>query len=123
MASVLDGELRGVYENRRTSVTSYLREWLATRKPHLAPNTYAGYAVCVERGLVPAFGHLRLFDLRPEHIDDWVTTQLGAERGRVAPARVRRGFRNIRPTAARLSHNPSAPAVKGCASSAGERVC
>ncbi|MFI9365570.1 hypothetical protein ACIG5E_31650 [Kitasatospora sp. NPDC053057] len=51
MAAVLDGELRGVYENRRTTVASYLREWLATRKPHLAPNTYAGYATCVERDL------------------------------------------------------------------------
>lgn len=44
MASVLDGELRGVYKNRRTTVVSYLRDWLATRKPHLSPNTYAGYA-------------------------------------------------------------------------------
>ncbi|MFJ1796097.1 Arm DNA-binding domain-containing protein [Kitasatospora griseola] len=26
MAAVLDGELRGVYENRRTTVASYLRE-------------------------------------------------------------------------------------------------
>ncbi|MBV6702947.1 hypothetical protein [Kitasatospora aureofaciens] len=70
MAAVLDGELRGVYENRRTTVASYLREWLTIKKPNLAPNTYAGYKACVERDLIPAFGHHRLLDLRAKHIDD-----------------------------------------------------
>ncbi|WP_457029719.1 tyrosine-type recombinase/integrase [Kitasatospora sp. P5_F3] len=62
MKAVLDGELGG-YENRRTTVASYLREWLATKEPHLTPNTYVGQAACVERDLIPAFGHLRLLDL------------------------------------------------------------
>ncbi|MFF2954917.1 hypothetical protein ACFVVU_26660 [Kitasatospora sp. NPDC057965] len=91
---MLDGELRGVYENRRTTVASYLREWLATRKPYLAPNTYAGYAACVERDLIPAFGHLRLLDLRPEHVDAWVSAQLEAKRGRVTVYRAVSTLRN-----------------------------
>ncbi|MFJ2189034.1 hypothetical protein ACIOJE_13935 [Kitasatospora sp. NPDC087861] len=32
MKAVLDGELRGVPEDRRTTVASFLREWLAARK-------------------------------------------------------------------------------------------
>ncbi|MGW3044329.1 tyrosine-type recombinase/integrase [Kitasatospora sp. NPDC001159] len=66
----------------------------ATRKPHLAPNTYAGYATCVERDLIPAFGRLRLLDLRPKHIDDWVTAQLEAKRGRVTVYRAVSTLRN-----------------------------
>ncbi|MGE7439461.1 tyrosine-type recombinase/integrase [Kitasatospora sp. NPDC001175] len=69
MTRVLDGELRGVYENRRTTVADYLREWLAAKKLELAPNTYAGYEACVERDLIPAFGRYLLLDLRPKHID------------------------------------------------------
>ncbi|MGW7441961.1 tyrosine-type recombinase/integrase [Kitasatospora sp. NPDC054795] len=125
MAAVLDGELRGVYENRRTTVASYLREWLATRKPHLAPNTYAGYAACVERDLVPAFGHLRLLDLRPEHIDDWVTAQLEAQRGRVTVYRAVSTLRNALNAAVRswrLRYNPAKHSVPPKPRAA-ERTC
>ena len=31
MKAVLDGELRGVQESRRTTVASFLREWLAAK--------------------------------------------------------------------------------------------
>lgn len=125
MRAVLDGELRGVYENRRTTVASYLREWLATRKPHLAPNTYAGYAACVERDLIPAFGHLRLLDLRPEHIDDWVTTQLDAQRGRVTVYRAVATLRNALNAAVRswrLRYNPAKHSVPAKPRAA-ERTC
>ncbi|MFG3056256.1 tyrosine recombinase XerC [Kitasatospora sp. NPDC048239] len=125
MAAVLDGELRGVYENRRTTVASYLREWLATRKPHLAPNTYAGYAACVERDLIPAFGHLWLLDLRPEHIDDWVTAQLEAKRGRVTVYRAVSTLRNALNAAVRswrLRYNPAKHSVPPKPRAA-ERTC
>ncbi|WP_369186066.1 hypothetical protein [Streptomyces sp. Y1] len=55
MRAVLDGELRGVYEDRRTTVASFLRQWLAVKKEELAPNTYAGYEACVERGKVTVY--------------------------------------------------------------------
>ncbi|MFD5087718.1 hypothetical protein ACFWOG_34475 [Kitasatospora sp. NPDC058406] len=89
MRAVLDGELRGVYENRRTKVASYPREWLVTRRAHLSPSTYAGYVAWVKRDLIPAFGHIRLLDLRPHHVDEWIAAQLGAGRGRVHAARRR----------------------------------
>ncbi|MGC0318511.1 hypothetical protein [Kitasatospora acidiphila] len=52
MARVLDGELRGVYEDRCATAAGYLREWLAAKKAELAPTTYAGYEACVERDLI-----------------------------------------------------------------------
>ncbi|WP_052681730.1 tyrosine-type recombinase/integrase [Saccharothrix sp. ST-888] len=125
MAAVLDGELRGVYENRRTTVASYLREWLGTRKPHLAPNTYAGYAACVERDLIPAFGRIRLLDLRPKHIDEWVTAQVEAKRGRVTVYRAVSTLRNALNAAVRswrLRYNPAKHSVPP-KPRAEERIC
>ncbi|MED7947420.1 phage integrase central domain-containing protein, partial [Streptomyces sp. BE303] len=125
MRAVLDGELPGVYENRRTTIASHLREWLATRKPHLAPNTFAGYAACVERDLVPAFGHLRLLDLRPEHIDAWVAAQLEAQRGRVTVHRAVSTLRNALNAAVhsrRLRYNPAKHSVPPKPRAA-ERTC
>ncbi|MFI6847708.1 hypothetical protein OG535_29880 [Kitasatospora sp. NBC_00085] len=49
-----------VYEDRRTTVASYLREWSAAKKDGIAPTTYAGDGDCVEGNLIPAFGHCRL---------------------------------------------------------------
>ncbi|MFG2914600.1 tyrosine-type recombinase/integrase [Kitasatospora sp. NPDC048298] len=125
MASVLDGELRGVYENRRTTVAGFLREWLATRRVHLAPNTYAGYAACVERDLIPAFGRHRLLDLRPKHIDDWILAQLEAKRGRVTVYRAVSTLRNALNAAVRswrLRYNPAKHSVPPKPRAA-ERTC
>ncbi|GAA2261553.1 hypothetical protein GCM10010430_52380 [Kitasatospora cystarginea] len=38
-------------------------------------DTYAGYADCVERDPIPAFGRYRLPDLRPKQIDDPAESQ------------------------------------------------
>lgn len=95
---MLNGEPRGVYEDRRVTVTSFLRQWLAVKKKELAPNTYAGYAACVERDLIPTFGHYRLPNLRPKHIARWIAAsphlrplQLRAAR-RVHGGRLRAGL-------------------------------
>ncbi|MER8105975.1 hypothetical protein ABT015_37625, partial [Kitasatospora sp. NPDC094016] len=110
MKAVLNGELRGVYEDRRTTVASFLRQWLAAKKEELAPNTYAGYEDCVERDLVPAFGQCRLPDLRPKHVDAWVAAQRKANRGRVTVYRVVSTLRNALNHAVRtwrLRYNPA----------------
>ncbi|MFD5566280.1 site-specific integrase [Kitasatospora griseola] len=125
MAAVLDGELRGVYENRRVTVASFLREWLVLQKVRLAPNTYAGYATCVERDLIPAFGHRRLLDLRPKHIDDWITAQLDAGRGKVTVYRAASTLRNALNAAVRswrLRYNPAKHSVPPKPRAA-ERTC
>ncbi|WP_183107227.1 tyrosine recombinase XerC [Streptomyces sp. 1114.5] len=103
-------ELRGVYENRRTTVASYLREWLVTRRAYLSANTYAGYVACVERDLVPAFGHIQLLDLRPHHVDEWIGTQLEAGRGLVTIYKAASTLRNALDAAVRpwrLRYNPA----------------
>ncbi|MFJ9776886.1 tyrosine recombinase XerC [Kitasatospora sp. NPDC101157] len=125
MKAVLDGELRGVYENRRTTVASFLREWLAVQKERLAPNTYAGYRSCVERDLLPAFGCHRLLDLRPRHIDDWILAQKKARRGPVTVYRAISTLRNALNAAVRgwrLHYNPAKHSVPPKPRAA-ERTC
>ncbi|WP_406205145.1 site-specific integrase [Kitasatospora sp. NBC_01560] len=125
MKAVLNGELRGVYEDRRTTVASFLREWLAAKKEVLAPNTYAGYEDCVERDLVPAFGHYRLPDLCPKQIDDWVSAQQKNGRGRVTIYRVVSTLRNALNHAVRswrLRYNPAKHSVPPKPRAA-ERTC
>ncbi|MEU4117740.1 site-specific integrase [Kitasatospora sp. NPDC028055] len=125
MKAVLNGELRGVYEDRRTTVASFLREWLDAKKEELAPNTYAGYEDCVERDLIPAFGQCRLPDLRPKHVDAWVAAQRKAGRGRVTVYRVVSTLRNALNHAARtwrLRYNPAKHSVPP-KPRAGERTC
>ncbi|MFE4606287.1 tyrosine recombinase XerC, partial [Kitasatospora indigofera] len=125
MKAVLDGELRGVYEDRRTTVASFLREWLAAKQEVLAPNTYAGYEDCVERDLIPTFGHYRLPDLRPKQIDAWVSAQQQAGRGRVTVYRVVSTLRSALNHAVRswrLRYNPAKHSVPPKPRAA-ERVC
>ncbi|MGW4809512.1 tyrosine-type recombinase/integrase [Kitasatospora sp. NPDC004272] len=122
MRAVLDGELRGVYENRRTTVASFLREWLVVQKVRLAPNTYAGYRACVERDLIPAFGHPRLLDLRPQHIDEWITAQLDAGRGTVTVYRAASTLRNALVRSWRLHYNPAEHSIPPKPRAA-ERTC
>ncbi|MFJ7244281.1 tyrosine-type recombinase/integrase [Kitasatospora sp. NPDC098652] len=114
MKAVLNGELRGVYEDRRVTVTSFLRQWLTVKKEVLAPNTYAGYEACVERDLIPAFGHYRLPDLRPKHIERWIAAQRKAKRGKVTVYRIVSTLRNALNAAVRawgLRYNPAKHSV------------
>ncbi|MFD7591358.1 tyrosine-type recombinase/integrase [Kitasatospora sp. NPDC059811] len=126
MRAVLDGELRGVYEDRRVTVASFLRQWLAVKKEEeLAPNTYAGYEACVERDLIPAFGHYRLPDLRPKHIARWIATQRKAKRGKTTVYRIVSTLHNALNHAVRswgLRYNPAKHSVPARPRAA-ERSC
>ncbi|MFJ9691390.1 tyrosine-type recombinase/integrase [Kitasatospora sp. NPDC101183] len=125
MKAVLNGELRGVYEDRRTTVASFLREWLAAKKEELALNTYAGYEDCVERDIIPAFGQCRLPDLRPKHVDAWVSAQRTAGRGQVTVYRVVSTLLNALNHAVRtwrLRYNPAKHSVPPKPRAA-ERTC
>ncbi|MFJ9841628.1 tyrosine-type recombinase/integrase [Kitasatospora sp. NPDC101155] len=126
MRAVLNGELRGVYEDRRMTVASFLRQWMAAKKEEeLAPNTYAGYEASVERDLIPAFGHYRLPDLRPKHVERWIAAQRKAKRGKVTVYRIVSTLRNALNHAVRswgLRYNPAKHSVPARPRAA-ERTC
>ncbi|MGF1426435.1 site-specific integrase [Kitasatospora sp. LaBMicrA B282] len=122
---MLAGEMRGVYEDRRITVAAFLQAWLAAKKEVLAPNTHAGYEACVERDLIPPFGHHRLPDLRPKHVDEWTAAQRAASRGSVTMYRAVSTLRNALNTAVRswgLHYNPARCSVPPRPRAA-ERTC
>jgi integrase len=69
-------------DDRRTSVSGYLDEWLAARKVDLRPTTWRSYEGHVRLYLRPYLGHLRLGELRTAHVESAYATirQLKASR-------------------------------------------
>jgi integrase len=75
-------KLRGLQRNREDGVQlvtprgrlkTDLQEWLKLKRPSLRESTYDGYALMVNRYLIPRFGHIKLKDLSPEQINDtWI---------------------------------------------------
>jgi hypothetical protein len=51
----------------------YLATWLEGKKRSRKPDTWSSYEEAVRLYFVPAFGHLRMCDLRDHHISDLVT--------------------------------------------------
>jgi integrase len=70
-------------EPSKLPVREYLREWLASKKPELAPDTHRRYTSIVENHFF-ALGSLRLSDLRRAHIE----TLKNRLRGELEPSTV-----------------------------------
>jgi integrase len=52
----------------RLTVADWLREWFAQRAPRLRPTTRERYRAAIEQRLIPAFGRVRLQELRPAQV-------------------------------------------------------
>ena len=66
--------------DRALTVGAYLGNWLAAKKLELKPRTYTSYVEAVALYFRPAFGHLRLVDLRDFHLQDLVREMLKINR-------------------------------------------
>lgn len=62
----------GHVTDRQLKVADYLTTWLDGKRG-LKPDTWKSYEEAVRLYFIPAFGHLRLCDLRDHHISDLVT--------------------------------------------------
>lgn len=58
---------------RQDRVDTYLRTWLATKKPTLKASSYKDYKNTIEGKLIPEFGHLLLAELKRGHVRDWAS--------------------------------------------------
>jgi integrase len=54
----------------------YLEQWLVTVKTSVRPKTYEQYKQIVTSHIVPILGHIKLKDLRPDHIQTLYNTKL-----------------------------------------------
>ena len=66
--------------DRSLTVAAYLDNWLTAKKLQLKPRTYDSYAEAVGLYFRPAFGHLRLVDLRDFHLQALVEEMLNINR-------------------------------------------
>lgn len=82
LRTFLEGEAGGFNADPNQTVADYLRTWLTAKALVLKPTTMARYRDYVHNDLVPAFGTLKLDELRHRHISAFVTGQLAAGRGR-----------------------------------------
>lgn len=57
----------GVKVRNTETVADYLRRW-AAKRADLKKSTHLGYEDLIERIFIPALGHLRMLDLRTQHI-------------------------------------------------------
>jgi len=81
-------------------VDDVLTEWLADRKHRIAESTYARYESITRLYLRPAFGHMRIASIRPQHIDhaidEWMTgPRKDGRPGTLDPTSVNHAFRTL----------------------------
>jgi hypothetical protein len=70
------------------SVAEWAARWMASAT-HLKPKTRASYGSLVRSVIVPTLGRVRVGDLRPMRIREWVADLTG----RYSPSRVRQSYR------------------------------
>lgn len=89
--------------DRSLTVRQWLDEWLERRiRDGLRPSTTVMYRRYVEQDLQPGLGHLRLNDLRHNHVDHFLQAQLAAGRGVVTVHRMHAVLSSALSTAHRL---------------------
>lgn len=68
----------GITPDATTTTGEWLTYWLDRVAPtHIRPTTLPSYRSKVTRYIIPAVGHIKLQDLRPEHVEsmqDWMRT-------------------------------------------------
>ncbi len=57
------------------AIKQYLSQWLRHKQEGISASTYNDYKKIVNNTLIPAFGHLKLSDLKRKHIKEWGRTQ------------------------------------------------
>ncbi|MBX9392510.1 hypothetical protein K4749_02575 [Streptomyces sp. TRM72054] len=112
LRTFLEGEAGGFNADPDQTVADYLNIWLAAKALVLKPTTMARYRDYLHNDLVPAFGSLKLDELRHRHISAFVTGQLAASRGRTTLYRCLATLSSALGDTVRqhrLAHNPASP--------------
>lgn len=68
-----DGSGPITIEPSKLSTADYFAEWLASKKSELVPDTHRRYSGIIEHHLSPAFGSLKLAELRRAHVEHLVS--------------------------------------------------
>lgn len=112
LRTFLEGEADGFNADPNQTVADYLHTWLIAKALVLKPTTMAPCRDYVHNDLAPAFGSLKLDDLRHRHISAFETSQLAAGRSRTTLYRCLATLSSALGDAVRrhrLAHNPASP--------------
>lgn len=109
---LVDIEQGTVADPKRMTLGEYLKYWLETYAQHkVTPRTYEGYAMVVDKHLIPALGSIPLARLQPEHLNNYYKQAVISGRkankhneGRLSPTTVNQHHR--------ILHKALASAVK-----------
>jgi integrase len=125
LRQLLENEESGLEMQAALTVAAYLTAWLCSKQEPLRPTTYARYRDNVQRDLIPAFGPMRLVDLRPRHIVAWSDRELARGRGRTAVYRAGAALSSALGAAVRTRLIPDNPCRYSLIPrpAAGERIC
>lgn len=62
-----------VSSNTKLTFADFIPQYLSIVKDIMSPTTYEFYDRTIERLLIPEFGHLKLTDIKPIHIQNFIT--------------------------------------------------
>ncbi len=77
LAELIHQADNGMLVNPKGTLGEFIEKWLNEyAKPNLAPTSYQGYDSIYRSGIVPTLGSIPLKDLRPCHIQEYITSKL-----------------------------------------------
>ncbi|MFC1420482.1 tyrosine-type recombinase/integrase [Streptacidiphilus cavernicola] len=126
LQAVLNAQATGVHEDAKLTMEPFLLQWLKLKKLTLKPSTASSYDKAVHNDLLPAFGRMRLVDLTPQHVTDWMDGMRDRERGAPTVYRLGATLRSALSHAQKVLHLVQYNAAKdamGSRPKALERTC
>ncbi len=77
LTELLNQADNGTLAHPKGTLGEFIRQWLTDyAKPNLAPTSYQGYESIYLSGIAPTLGSIPLKDLRPNHIQEYISTKL-----------------------------------------------
>ena len=55
-----------------TKVEGFMLDWLDREKPHMSASNFRDYTRTINNHIIPALGNLRVAELEPRHVRDWL---------------------------------------------------
>ncbi|MEL7566408.1 MAG: site-specific integrase [Dehalobacterium sp.] len=72
---------KGTFAELSTStITEYLQKWFEVHKVNLSPSTFRRYKGIIDYKLIPSLGSIKLKDIKPFHIQEFITKELSGGR-------------------------------------------
>ncbi len=86
----------GFVSQAKTRLSDFCPEYLENVQGRLSPLTYASYKKLIDAYIIPALGHLKLKDIRPQHIQSFIknlgedNVRTDGKKGKLSPATIKR---------------------------------